>query len=101
MDGGHSSGVCDLVGFEADMHIKGLECIRFAFKRSGEQYLSQRELEYPEGTDKYMRISIRPFLKRAVPFKITFTDNGPGKCVLHGITFKTRNKERSHRHGLL
>ena len=101
MDGGHSSGACDLVRFEADMHIKGLECIRFEFKRSGEQYLSQRELEYPEGTDKYMRISIRPFLKRALPFKITFTDNGPGKCVLHGITFKTRNKERSHRHGLL
>ncbi len=101
IQGGHTAGNCDVVKFEADLHVFGPDRIRFEFKRSGTDVLSIRELNFPEETDKYMRIFMRPALKRAMPFRIIFTDNGPGKCVLHGFSIKTRNKERSYRDGIL
>ncbi len=99
--GGHNTGNCDLVKFEADVHICGPDRIMLEFAKSGTDVLCTRELYFPDIADKFTRISLRPVLKRAMPFKIIFTDNGPGKCILHGFSIKTRNRERSCRDGIL
>ena len=101
LDGGQDFGRFDLVKFEVDLYIKGNENLRLEFQKSGFLTLSTRELHFDEGDGKLLRISMRPHLKRAMPFKIIFTDNGPGECILHGFSLKTRNKERSLRDGIL
>lgn len=99
---GQSFGRSDLIRFDADLYIEGSSSLRFDFEKSGQCYKLAREMAFPdEPNGRYLRITLRPVIKRAMPFKITFTDKGPGKCNLHGLLIKTREKERSSRDGIL
>ncbi len=96
-----SKGNSHLIRFFADMHVKGASNIRFDFEKSGEAQHQTQELVFEEDTDKFLRVSSRPRVKRGLPFRVIFTDMGPGVTTLHGIMLKTRETERSNRNGIL
>ncbi len=98
---GHNYGRCDVIRVDADIRIEGHCDIRFELEKSGADHCIAREMTFTSYDDRYMRISFRPALKRAMPFRIRFTDIGNGKCTLHGLIIKTRDKERSSRDGIL
>lgn len=96
---GHSSGIADVAGFEADVYIEGPITLKFTFEHGGGNTI--RTFEFGSEVKRYMRISARTAIKRAMPFRLTFYENGEGVCVLHGVSIKTREKERSRRFGIL
>lgn len=95
-----NSGFCDIVGFDADVYVCGPIQLEFALEKSGGERIG-RKFEYPEGYEGFSRISFRPSMKRAMPFRLTFGESGKGHCTLHGVNIKTREKERSRRNGIL
>lgn len=98
---GNNKGRSDLIKFQADMHISGSPSLRFDFKKSGAQFCASREIEFPQETNRYLRLSLRPAIKRAMPFAIGITENSGGRTTVHGIAITTREKERSSRNGIL
>ena len=96
---GQSSGNTDAYLLEADIYVKGKTTIEIVFEHQGKPP-RKRRLEYPEGTDRFFRISLRPSLKRAMPFRIKFNAVGNETFAVHGITIKTRQKERSKKYGI-
>ena len=100
IDVGTQNGRCDITECTADIFVNGATELRFDFEKSNGE-IKTRRFSFPEGTDRFMRITFRPALRRAMPFKLCITESGSGKCVIHGISIKTRHKERSNRFGLL
>lgn len=97
---GHNSGLCDIVGFCADIFVRGEVSIVFGFVN--EKGLAiKRSFSFREVEDRFLRISFRPSVKRTMPFRLTCEVNGSGECALHGVSIKTREKERSRRYGIL
>lgn len=97
---GQNDGLCDIIGFCADVYIKGSVEIKFGFENENGKLL-ERVFSFPEDEDRFCRISFRPSLKRTMPFRLSFDVSGQGDCVLHGVSIKTREKERSRRYGIL
>ncbi len=91
---------CDVTLLEADVFIDGEAGLTFEFEKSNGETKTRR-FYYPNGTSRFFRISMRPSLKRAMPFRIKIKSEGVGKIAIHGITIKTREKERSKKHGIL
>ncbi len=96
---GKTYGQCDLVRFDSDIYVKGPISLRLVFE-NGRREKQERRFEFDEGIDRYLRISTRPSLRRAMPFGIKIRAEGDGEIAIHGITAKTREKERSMRHGI-
>ena len=97
---GHQNGDCDVVGLEADIFIKGELGLTFELEKSnGDKRV--RRFYYHGETNRFHRISIRPILKNALPFRIRIKAEGEGEFSLHGITVKTRKKERRNKNGIL
>ncbi len=97
---GENTGKFDIVGLEADIFIKPPIKIQFQItKNNGDS--TKRIFEFLEGESKYERISLRPSIKRGLPFKLTFSQEGKGSAILYSLKIKTRNKERSNRDGIL
>lgn len=95
----HNENEFDLALIQADVYVCGEVTLTFiAEKSNGEQKV--RKFTFAEDTNRYMRIEFRAALKRAFPFRLTVEMEGGG-CVLHGLTVKTRKKERSRRFGIL
>ncbi len=100
IDIGQQQGRFDVVGFEADIHIKAPVNLGFILEKSnGDMY--EREFSFSGIENEYRRISFRPTIKRGLPFKITFFEKGKGSAELYSLSLKTRNKERSNRDGIL
>ena len=97
---GQNSGFLDVVGFDADLYVKGPINITFSFVKDNNTALA-REFRFAEGDEGFRRISFRPAIKRTMPFALTHSVVGHGLCVLHGVNIKTRTKERSKRNGIL
>ncbi len=91
---------CDVTLLEADVFIDGEAGLTFEFEKSNGETKTRR-FYYPNGTSRFFRISMRPSLKRAMPFRIKIKSEGVGKIAIHGITIKTREKERSKKYGIL
>lgn len=96
---GHASGSLDVDLMTADIYVKGRTDLTVELEKSGGETRTCR-FEYPESTDRFFRISFRPSLKRAMPFRVRIKAVGNGKFAIHGITVKTRQKERSKKHGI-
>ena len=96
---GEAFGGSNAVLLEADVYICGKTALTFTVEKSNGESRT-RVFDFPEGTDRYMRLSFRLAQRRALPFNITLYTEG-GICVLHSVTIKTRKKERSKRFGLL
>lgn len=92
---------CHIVRFDADLHVHSNSNIRFEFAISENKHKTVQELVFPEGTDKFIRVAMRPRWRRSLPFRIVFTDMGSGQTVLHGMILKTKNNERKRRNGIL
>jgi len=100
IDIGQNSGRFDVVGFESDILIKAPVNFGFIFEKSnGDRFV--REFEFTDGENEFRRISLRPAIKRGLPFKITFYQQGEGSAELYSMNIKTRDKERSNRNGIL
>ncbi len=93
-------GDCDVNLFEADIFAVGPIKLSVEFEKSNGE-TKQREFFYPEGTNRFLRISMRPSLKRAMPFRLKINEEGSGSITLHGVSIKTRQKERSKKYGIL
>ncbi len=97
---GENTGKIDIVGMEADVFIKSPIKLQFQItKNNGEN--TKRIFEFSGNESKYERISFRPSIKRGLPFKLTFSEEGSGNAILYSLKIKTRNKERSNRNGIL
>lgn len=97
---GHGSGFCDIAAIGSDLHIQSPISLKFTvLKPNGEE--RSREFDFSLSEDEFMRLSFRPALKRVMPFKVKITASGIGNCTVHGITIKTKEKERSRRNGIL
>ncbi len=100
IDIGQNNGRFDVVGFEADVHIKAPVNFGFIFEKSnGDSF--QREFRFSDSENEFRRISLRPAIKRGLPFKIKFYQQGEGSAELYSMNLKTRDKERSNRNGIL
>lgn len=93
-------GNCDVTMLEADMFINGETSVTFRFEKSNGEARTRR-FYYHNGTNRYLRISMRPSLKGAMPFRIKMQIESHGSVAVHGITVKTREKERSKKYGIL
>lgn len=91
---------CDVTLLEADVFIDGEAGLTFELEKSNGETKTRR-FYYPNGTNRFFRISMRPSLKRAMPFRIKIKSEGVGRVAIHGITVKTRKKERSKKYGIL
>lgn len=96
---------CDVSNFdvtmcEADIFIGGESRISFTLEKSDGTARTVK-FGYPSGTNRFFRIRMRPALKRAMPFRLNIRANGDGALAIHGITIKTRQKERSKKYGIL
>lgn len=99
---GQKEGKSDLISVEADMQVKGPVTINFYIQKGNDITQSKSHtFDFKEDENGYTRISFRPNIKRAMPFRIHLGISGIGEACLHGITIKTRDRERSSRHGLL
>ena len=91
---------CDVTLFESDLHASGPITLKLDFvKGNGEA--KTRTFSFDKDTDRLLRISARPSLKRAMPFSLRITGLGGGSLTIHGISIKTRKKERSQKYGIL
>lgn len=95
----HESGRCDVVSLEADLYIQGE--LDVSFEITDGVNTRFRRIRLNESNPCFRRISFRPSIKRTLPFSITVRIHGGGHVSLHGITIKTKEKERSSRYGLL
>lgn len=96
----HEGGNLDIVSLCSDIRVKGNIRLKFIFETANGA-ISEKGVELSEESEKYMRISLRPALKRALPFRLSIHIEGEGELTLHSLTVKTRKKERSRRIGLL
>ncbi len=97
---GQNNGRADIVNFDADLYIRGPVTVTFGFeKENGE--IRERSFYFYEDEERFCRITFRPSIKRAMPFRLIHSVSGHGKCVLHGVSITTREKERSNRYGIL
>ncbi len=94
------TGRCDVNGFEADLRINGDVNIKITFETSDGSVLTEREMRFDKDGDSHLRISLRPSLKRVMPFRIRLNTSGNGDFTLYNMTLKTRKKERSRRNGI-
>ncbi|MBR4278705.1 MAG: hypothetical protein IKT34_00880 [Clostridia bacterium] len=94
----HTGGSADVLSLEADIYINGDVSVSFEISDSSASFV--RSFEFNDRS-RLMRIFMRPSLKRVMPFKITIRVSGSGIFALHGITIKTKQRERSKRHGIL
>ncbi len=94
------TGICDVVGFDTDIHVKGSVELDFGFEKGNSGSKTERKFIFTDKNDGFLRISFRPSIKRAMPFLLKVTANGNGKFIAHGFVIKTREKERSFKIGL-
>ena len=92
-------GRLDITRVEADLLTFSGNEPRFEFRCDRANSIS-RALKFKNEALENKRISLRPNLKRAMPFSICFIENGKGDCELHNLTLKIRDKERSSRNGV-
>lgn len=97
---GHGSGACDITLIESDLHIQSPVTLKFTVEKPDSE-ARLREFDFSQNADGYMRLSFRPAMKRAMPFKLRIDASGAGGCTVHGLTVKTKEKERSRRNGIL
>ena len=95
---GHNVGRLDLISLEADLYLNGSVIIDFEIEDSTQKYRRRFELTRDSAL---FRIAMRPSLKRVMPFKITIRVSGDGVFALHGLSIKTKQRERSTRNGIL
>ncbi len=98
---GQNEGVFDVTELTADVFVDGATTIKFSLEKSGGDVVVERQFQFKESDCKYQRISFRPAIKRAMPFRVSIEATGKGNIVIHGISIKTRKKERSKRIELL
>lgn len=98
---GNGKKDCNLLEFSADMYIRGNCGVRIQFEKSGNAVKTLQEFDLNDQGERFLRITARPRRKRALPFRIWFTDMGTGKMNLYGFVLKTRDTERRNRFGLL
>lgn len=96
---GQGDGNCDVSKVDIDLYVKGNESLSLSFVKNGKTERT-RNFKFLEGTERFLRISVRPSLKRAMPFKFNLAAVGNGSLAIHGITLKTRKKERSKKYGI-
>ncbi len=94
-----TNGGFDIVGFEADLKICPPVDLGFVFEKSNGD-ASIRQFSFSETDNGFRRISLRPAVKRGLPFKIKFFQQGEGFADLFSLSIKTRKKERSNRNGI-
>jgi hypothetical protein len=93
-------GNCDVTLLEADIFVEGETTVTVEFEKSNGDKKTRR-FYYHNGTSRFFRIAVRPSLKGAMPFRIRMNIESHGQFALHGITIKTRDKERSKKYGIL
>ena len=94
-----NNGRADILGFEADIQTEGQVTLLFELEKANGD-VSKRSFVFGEDDNGFRRISFRPSLKRAMPFRLKITKSGSGYISIHGFSIKTREKERSDRFGI-
>ncbi len=94
-----NNGRTDILGFEADIQTEGQVTLLFELEKANGD-ISKRCFVFGEENNGFRRISFRPALKRAMPFRLRVTKSGSGSVSIHGFSIKTREKERSDRFGI-
>jgi len=97
---GQNTGRADIVSFDADLYVLGPVEVVFGFEKQ-DGTIKERKFKFREGEKGFIRITLRPALKRAMPFRFIYQTSGYGESVLHGVSITTREKERSSRRGIL
>ncbi len=94
-----SNGRTDILGFEADIQTEGQVTLLFELEKANGD-ISRRRFIFDGDKNGHRRISFRPSLRRAMPFRLRITKTGDGYISIHGFSIKTREKERSDRFGI-
>jgi len=89
------------IKLDADLHIHSNSNVRFEFAVGESKSKTVQEIVFPKDADNYLRLTMRPRWKRAMPFKIKFIDMGAGNTALHGLILTIKNNERKRRNGIL